>query len=132
MEYLLSLRSCAEGAVTAPITLGRASATSGPIWTVGKDLGAGYQPLSAVLIGKTVCDTFMGHSNGVRAFLSGHTIQGHFTGCASSLAVQKIIARDGLVANCQKTREVLHASLTPSLPSKSFESGESLRGLELS
>ncbi|XXG94078.1 hypothetical protein Hte_000330 [Hypoxylon texense] len=99
--------------------------------TVGKGLGAGYQPLSAVLIGKTVCDTFMGHSKGAQAFLSGHTFQGHSIACASALAVQKIIARDGLVANCQKMGEVLHASIKASMPSKFFENGGSLRGLGL-
>ncbi|KAI6081279.1 pyridoxal phosphate-dependent transferase [Hypoxylon rubiginosum] len=99
--------------------------------TVGKGLGAGYQPLSAVLVGKTVCDTFLGHSKGAQAFLSGHTFQGHSIACASALAVQKIIARDGLVANCQKMGEVLHTFLTTSLPSKFFENGGSLRGLGL-
>ncbi|KAI1378846.1 pyridoxal phosphate-dependent transferase [Hypoxylon crocopeplum] len=105
--------------------------TSPDLQTVAKGLGAGYQPLSAVLIGKTVCDTFLEHSKGPQAFLSGHTFQGHSIGCSSSLTVQKIIVRDGLVSNCQRMGEVLHATLKASLPSSFFEHGGSLRGLGL-
>ena len=99
--------------------------------TIGKGLGAGYQPLSAVLIGKTVYETFQQHSKGSKTFLSGHTFQGHSMGCAGALAVQKILERDNLVSNCQRMGQVLYDTLFAELPTQFKQNSGKLRGLGL-
>ncbi|KAJ9134134.1 Class-III aminotransferase [Pleurostoma richardsiae] len=99
--------------------------------TIGKGLGAGYQPLSAVLLGQTVYDVFQEHSKGSQAFLSGHTFQGHSMACAGALAVQKILFRDGLLLNCKKTGDILLDALQQGLPPAFAENGGSLRGAGL-
>ncbi|WAO94720.1 Hypothetical protein NCS54_01231600 [Fusarium falciforme] len=99
--------------------------------TIGKGLGAGYQPLSAVLLGKRVSDVFEIHSRGPRAFLSGHTFQGHSMACAGALAVQRILFRDDLVSRCQRLGEILHDTLATNLPPEWRTHGGTLRGLGL-
>lgn len=99
--------------------------------TVGKGIGAGYQPLSAVLIGQPVYDVFQEHSKGANAFISGHTFQGHSMACAGALAVQTILFRDQLVPQCKRLGEVLHETLQSDLPKQWHESGGKLRGLGL-
>ncbi|KAH6884137.1 pyridoxal phosphate-dependent transferase [Thelonectria olida] len=83
------------------------------------------------LMGRKVYDGFAEHSKGPGAFLSGHTFQGHSMACTGALAVQKILARDDLVANCHLMGLKLRDSLKAELP-KEFESGGGrLRGLGL-
>jgi adenosylmethionine-8-amino-7-oxononanoate aminotransferase len=63
--------------------------------TIAKGLGAGYQPIGAVLVnGAIACRLRAG--SGV--FLHGHTYIGHPVAAAAALAVQDVIARDGLLA----------------------------------
>lgn len=64
------------------------------IQTIGKGLGAGYQPISGILVGQKVHDVIKAGSE-KNAFLSGHTYQGHSIGCAAALAVQQTINRPG-------------------------------------
>lgn len=99
--------------------------------TIGKGLGAGYQPLSAVLIGETVYQNFVQHSKGSKAFLSGHTFQGHSMACAGALAVQRILERDSLVSNCHRMGQVLDDTLSKELPAEFEQHGGRLRGLGL-
>ncbi|OJD14196.1 hypothetical protein AJ78_05436 [Emergomyces pasteurianus Ep9510] len=99
--------------------------------TIGKGLGAGYQPLSAVLIGKKVYRMFEEHSKGPEKFVSGHTFQGHSMACAGALAVQKILARDNLILNVRKKGLLLESILREGLSSYIKEHGVSLRGLGL-
>ncbi|PGH33032.1 hypothetical protein GX50_04178 [[Emmonsia] crescens] len=99
--------------------------------TIGKGLGAGYQPLSAVLIGKKVYDIFEEHSKGSKKFVSGHTFQGHSMACAGALAVQKILERDNLIPNVMKRGLLLESFLRQGLSSHIKEHGVSLRGLGL-
>ncbi|GHA22472.1 aspartate aminotransferase family protein [Oceanisphaera arctica] len=62
---------------------------------IAKGLGAGYQPIGATLVSKTIVDTI---KNGSGFFQHGHTYIGHATACAAALAVQKTIAERGLLA----------------------------------
>jgi adenosylmethionine-8-amino-7-oxononanoate aminotransferase len=61
-----------------------------------KGLGAGYQPIGAVLLAKRIFEAF---SNGSGFFQHGHTYMGHPMAAAAALAVQEVIARDGLLEN---------------------------------
>lgn len=63
--------------------------------TVAKGLGAGYQPIGATLVSKTICDAIIGGSG---FFQHGHTYLGHAAACAGALAVQKRLHEDGLIA----------------------------------
>lgn len=62
---------------------------------MAKGLGAGYQPIGAVLIGHHIHDAI---STGSGFFQHGHTYMGHPTACAAALAVQQVVDRDGLLA----------------------------------
>jgi adenosylmethionine-8-amino-7-oxononanoate aminotransferase len=61
---------------------------------LAKGLGAGYQPIGAVLIHRTVSDAV---ASGSGAFQHGHTFMGHAVACAGALAVQEAIRNRGLV-----------------------------------
>jgi adenosylmethionine-8-amino-7-oxononanoate aminotransferase len=63
---------------------------------VAKGLGGGYQPIGAVLAHERVVAPLR---NGSGLFQHGHTYLGHPTACAAALAVQRVIARDDLLAN---------------------------------
>jgi len=71
---------------------------------VAKGLGAGYQPIGATLVTQKVFDAF---SQGSGVFLHGHTYMGHPAACAGSLAVQKKIRDDDLLANVRRQGERL-------------------------
>lgn len=60
-----------------------------------KGLAAGYQPIGAVLASTRIVDCLR---TGSGAFLHGHTYIGHPVAAAAALAVQQVIARDGLLA----------------------------------
>jgi len=66
------------------------------IMVVAKGLGAGYQPIGAVLVSGRVYEAFAAGSG---AFQHGHTYIGHPVACAAALAVQDIVHGDGLLAN---------------------------------
>ncbi len=61
---------------------------------VAKGLGAGYQPVSAVLVSGPVYEAF---SLGSGAFAHGHTYMGHPVAAAAALAVQEVIAEERLL-----------------------------------
>ena len=63
--------------------------------TLAKGLGGGYQPIGAVMASARIFDTI---SRGSGAFQHGHTYIGHAVACSAALAVQRVMARDGLVA----------------------------------
>jgi len=67
------------------------------LMAIAKGLGGGYQPVGAVLIGGRVIDAIAAGSG---FFQHGHTYIGHPVACAAALAVQKVLARDGLVERC--------------------------------
>ena len=84
------------------------------IQTIGKGLGGGYQPIAAVLIGHKIVKTL---KEGSGAFLHGQTYQAFPVACAAALAVQRIIRRDGLLANVRTQGAYLSSLLRARLGS---------------
>jgi adenosylmethionine-8-amino-7-oxononanoate aminotransferase len=68
------------------------------IQIVAKGLGAGYQPIGGILVHGRVIE---GLSRGSGAFMHGHTYQAHPVACAAAVAVQQVIAEEGLLGNVQ-------------------------------
>ena len=64
------------------------------IMSVAKGLAAGYQPLGAAICTTKVWEAIRTADG---AFGTGHTFTGHTAACAAGVAVQKIVAREGLV-----------------------------------
>ncbi|MBV7486388.1 aspartate aminotransferase family protein [Bordetella sp. BOR01] len=75
---------------------------------LAKGLGGGYQPIAAVMAHDKIVDTIVGGSG---AFQHGHTYVGHPVACAAALAVQRIVARDGLVQQSAQLGDHLQAKL---------------------
>ena len=75
---------------------------------VAKGLGGGYQPIGAVLVSGTVYDAF---AKGSGRFQHGHTYLGHPIACAASLAVQKVIDGENLLARVREMGSRLAALL---------------------
>lgn len=65
------------------------------IMAVAKGLAAGYVPLGVAICTSAIWDVIHARDG---AFGTGHTFSGHTAACAAGVAVQKIIARDGLLA----------------------------------
>ena len=78
------------------------------IVTIAKGLGAGYQPIGAMLASSRIYDTIL---SGSGFFQHGHTYMGHATACAAALAVQKVIERDDLLNNVQERGKQLRQAL---------------------
>ena len=76
--------------------------------TIAKGLGGGFQPIGAVLAQKRVVDAM---SRGSGFFQHGHTYLGHPVACAAALAVQRVIARDGLLARVRGSGATLETAL---------------------
>src|SRR5262249_31632631 len=66
---------------------------------VAKGLGAGYQSVGAVLVGRKIVDAI---ERGSGTLAQGHTYMGHPIGCAAALAVQRVIEEDRLLENVRK------------------------------
>jgi len=62
--------------------------------TIAKGLGGGYQPIGGVMVERRIVDAL---TKGSGMFQHGHTYIGHPVACAAALAVQQVIARDGLL-----------------------------------
>ena len=77
--------------------------------TVAKGLGAGYQPIGALLVGDKIHRTIEHGSNVV---MHGHTFTGHPVACAAALATQHQIRAHDLLANVKRQGAVLAAALT--------------------
>jgi adenosylmethionine-8-amino-7-oxononanoate aminotransferase len=78
------------------------------IVTIAKGLGAGYQPIGAVLAQGGLVDQLRQRSG---AFQHGHTYIGHPVAAAAALAVQKVIERDDLLAQVRMRGESLRRML---------------------
>lgn len=78
------------------------------IITIAKGLGAGYQPIGAMLASSRIYDTILAGSG---FFQHGHTYMGHATACAAALAVQHVIERDDLLKNVRERGEQLRSAL---------------------
>lgn len=99
---------------------------------IAKGLGAGYQPIGAVLVAEKIYRAFR---DGSGAFTHGHTYMGHPTACAAALAVQRAIRSRGLLANVRRQGEIMMDALTARFGNHPFIGdirGRGLfRGLEL-
>ncbi|HYD76872.1 aspartate aminotransferase family protein [Ramlibacter sp.] len=80
--------------------------------TIAKGLGGGYQPIGAVLAQRRIVEAMSGGSG---FFQHGHTYLGHPVACAAALAVQQVIARDGLLEQVRRRGEFLHGLLQETL-----------------
>jgi len=76
--------------------------------TIAKGLGGGYQPIGAVLAQGKLVEAFR---SGSGLFQHGHTYLGHAVACAAALAVQRVIERDGLLAQVRERGAQLHVLL---------------------
>lgn len=78
--------------------------------TLAKGLGAGYQPISAILVGARVFETIADRRG---YFIHGHTFNASATPCAAALAVVTQIRERELLARVQtmgaRLRQALHA-----------------------
>jgi len=75
---------------------------------IAKGLGAGYQPVGAVLVSAEI---YRAICEGSGFFQHGHTYMGHPTACAAALAVQQTIRDDDLLTNVNTMGEHLSQAL---------------------
>jgi adenosylmethionine-8-amino-7-oxononanoate aminotransferase len=75
---------------------------------IGKGLGAGYQPIGALLASGKIYAAVV---NGSGFFQHGHTYTGHAAACAAALAVQRAINSRGLLAQVRSRGNVLEERL---------------------
>jgi len=75
---------------------------------IGKGLGAGYQPIGALLASGKIYSAVV---QGSGFFQHGHTYTGHATACAGALAVQRIFKERGLMARVRARGAGLEARL---------------------
>jgi len=75
---------------------------------IGKGLGAGYQPIGALLASARIYDAVVGGSG---FFQHGHTYTGHAIACAGALAVQRAVKSRGLLARVRERGAGLEARL---------------------
>jgi adenosylmethionine-8-amino-7-oxononanoate aminotransferase len=76
--------------------------------TIAKGLGAGYQPVGAVIVAREIYDTI---TSGSGFFQHGHTYLGHAAACAGAIAVQKRLHEDGLLARVKPLGALLEKKL---------------------
>jgi hypothetical protein len=79
------------------------------ILCIAKGLGAGYQPIGAMLCSRAVYDT-IGAGSGF--FQHGHTYLGHPAAAAAGVAVLRAMQDRGLIDNVQRQGARLMAALT--------------------
>ncbi|MEM8826686.1 MAG: aspartate aminotransferase family protein, partial [Pseudomonadota bacterium] len=75
---------------------------------IAKGLGAGYQPIGAVMVADHV---YQAVKDGSGLFQHGHTYLGHPTACAAAFAVQKVIEEDGLLGRVREMGDHLNNAL---------------------
>jgi adenosylmethionine-8-amino-7-oxononanoate aminotransferase len=76
--------------------------------TIAKGLGAGYQPIGAVVVARHIHDAIV---TGSGFFQHGTTYHGHAAACAGALAVQKRLREDGLLEQVKPLGTLLEKSL---------------------
>jgi adenosylmethionine-8-amino-7-oxononanoate aminotransferase len=82
------------------------------LMVIAKGLGGGYAPIGALLASEKVVAAIR---RGSGFFQHGHTYVGHAVACAAALAVQRVIARDGLVAQVRSRGRYLARRLCETL-----------------
>jgi adenosylmethionine-8-amino-7-oxononanoate aminotransferase len=75
---------------------------------IAKGLGAGYQPIGATLVHEKIVAAIR---DGSGFFQHGHTYMGHPTASAAALAVQRVIAEEGLLARVRMMGDRLEEGL---------------------
>ena len=80
--------------------------------TLAKGLGAGYQPIGAVMVADHV---FRAFADGTGFFQHSHTYMGHPVACAAGNAVIDAIEEDDLLANVRRRGDELRAGLNRKL-----------------
>ena len=75
---------------------------------IAKGLGAGYQPIGAVMVSGAIYDAIV---SGSGFFQHGHTYLGHAAACAGALAVQRRLHEDGLLARVAPLGALLEQKL---------------------
>ncbi len=78
------------------------------ITTLAKGLGAGYQPIAAVMAAENVICTI---KDGSGTLWNGHTYMSHAIATAGALAVQQVIEEENLLSNVRKRGEHLREGL---------------------
>ncbi|HEY7006384.1 MAG TPA: aspartate aminotransferase family protein, partial [Sphingomicrobium sp.] len=78
------------------------------IATLGKGLGAGYQPIGAVVCTSAVYDAV---AEGSGALMHGQTYNAHPVGCAAALAVQRVVRDEGLLGSVREAGSAMMALL---------------------
>jgi adenosylmethionine-8-amino-7-oxononanoate aminotransferase len=78
---------------------------------LAKGLGAGYQPIGAMLVAEKI---YQAIAAGSGFFNHGHTYMGHAVGCAAALAVQRVIRDEGLLENVRHQGSILKEMLVSS------------------
>ncbi len=69
---------------------------------IGKGLGGGYAPISAMICRQPIAESFWGPADENPGFVEGHTFEGNPISCAAGIAViQEILERD-LLKNAQQ------------------------------
>jgi adenosylmethionine-8-amino-7-oxononanoate aminotransferase len=96
------------------------------LMTMGKGLGGGYSPVAGVLVHKKIVDVLR---KGTSSFNHGQTYQAHPVCCAATLAVQKIVRREGLVANVARLGKWLYPLLVETFGQSKYVGDIRGRGL---
>ena len=78
------------------------------IVVIAKGLGAGYQPIGAMMAHRRIYDAILAGSG---FFQHGHTYLGHAIACAAALEVQKVIAEENLLPKVRRLGERLQDRL---------------------
>jgi adenosylmethionine-8-amino-7-oxononanoate aminotransferase len=78
---------------------------------VGKGLGGGYAPLSALICRRPIADAFWGPIGENPGYVEGHTFEGNPISCAAGLAVLQEILEHDLCANARTQGEWLRTGL---------------------
>ena len=98
------------------------------IVTIAKGLGAGYQPLGAMICTDEIYQTI---SDGSGFFQHGHTYLAHPTACAAGLAVVTALLDRGLVERCKVQGDKTLSALQTKLCGHEFVGDIRGRGLFL-
>jgi adenosylmethionine-8-amino-7-oxononanoate aminotransferase len=77
---------------------------------MGKGLGGGFVPLSAMICRKPIADAFWGPLQENPGYVEGHTFEGNPVSCAAGLAVLREIQERDLLANTRAQGVRLRAS----------------------
>lgn len=78
---------------------------------LGKGLGGGVAPISAMICRKPIADAFWGPAAVNPGFVEGHTFEGNPLSCAAGIAVLREIVERDLCANARRQGARLRAGL---------------------